>query len=550
MVERGLRHAARDVPQGRRALCAKSAAANARSAFATRWVGRSTPSACRYIRAAAIVQLLLGNIGRPGRRHHGAARSRLDSGLDRYPDALRLAARLHQDADARAHETLSSIGEDTQPKPAAGRIVASTTSSACSKPGTATRATAENGWGFDLLPQHHRRPLAPSALLHDDRRRRQGLLLWRPKPGRRLTNAHCNAARWQLKWLVVHDFFETESAAFWLIAEVETGALNRSHSATEVFFLPAASIPRKTAPSPTRCACCSCTRRRWIRQATAVPDWFYVPPGLRIKAKLRDSTDPNDRADPWLTWDYPSEGAAGTSRAPSAVLHEINGCVADRRAVANTLRAQRRRHDGVRLLDLLRLLRRGREPDRAPQAGADGWVAPEWGWAWPANRRRSTIAPRPTPTASPWSERKKYVWWDAEAKSLDRLRRPRLSSTKEPVVPPEGAGGMDAHDGSSPFIMQAYGGLAFRRATASTVRSPRTTSRKSRSLRTRSTDGNQSGPQAWPCARQPLSRARRPGDVVYPFVLTTYRLTEHHTAGGCRAPSASGRVAAGAVLRV
>ena len=48
----------------------------------------------QYIRTAAIIQLLLGNIGRPGRRHPGAARTRLDPGLDRHPDALQPAARL------------------------------------------------------------------------------------------------------------------------------------------------------------------------------------------------------------------------------------------------------------------------------------------------------------------------------------------------------------------------------------------------------------------------------------------------------------------------
>ena len=48
----------------------------------------------QMIRAGAILQLLLGNIGRPGGGDHGAARARVDPGLDRHPDALRPAARL------------------------------------------------------------------------------------------------------------------------------------------------------------------------------------------------------------------------------------------------------------------------------------------------------------------------------------------------------------------------------------------------------------------------------------------------------------------------
>jgi len=38
------------------------------------------------------------------------------------------------------------------------------------------------------------------------------------------------------------------------------------------------------------------------------------------------------------------------------------------------------------------------------------------------------------------------------------------------------------------------------------------------------------------CIGLPAGKSiRAPGDPRFPFVLTTYRLTEHHTAGGCRA---------------
>ena len=41
------------------------------------------------------------------------------------------------------------------------------------------------------------------------------------------------------------------------------------------------------------------------------------------------------------------------------------------------------------------------------------WVAPEWGWAWPANRRILYNRASAEPDGKPWSERKRYVWWDA-----------------------------------------------------------------------------------------------------------------------------------------
>lgn len=38
------------------------------------------------------------------------------------------------------------------------------------------------------------------------------------------------------------------------------------------------------------------------------------------------------------------------------------------------------------------------------------WVAPDWGWAWPANRRILYNRASADPEGRPWSERKKYVW--------------------------------------------------------------------------------------------------------------------------------------------
>ena len=47
-------------------------------------------------------------------------------------------------------------------------------------------------------------------------------------------------------------------------------------------------------------------------------------------------------------------------------------------------------------------------------------VAPEWGWAWPLNRRILYNRASADPDGKPWSERKKYVWWDEEAGRVDR----------------------------------------------------------------------------------------------------------------------------------
>src|ERR1700756_1088322 len=42
------------------------------------------------------------------------------------------------------------------------------------------------------------------------------------------------------------------------------------------------------------------------------------------------------------------------------------------------------------------------------------WVAAEWGWAWPANRRILYNRASADRDGHPWSERKALIWWDGE----------------------------------------------------------------------------------------------------------------------------------------
>ena len=109
---------------------------------------------------------------------------------------------------------------------------------------------------------------------------------------------------------------------------------------------------------------------------------------------------------------------------PSAlkILKEINGFFTEdpARHLRRFRRAQRRRFDDLRVLDLLRAfipapdknLADRRTPDPPGKPGAQL----NWGWAWPANRRVMYNRASADPEGKPWSEKKKWVWWDAEAK--------------------------------------------------------------------------------------------------------------------------------------
>src|SRR3546814_11747385 len=67
------------------------------------------------------------------------------------------------------------------------------------------------------------------------------------------------------------------------------------------------------------------------------------------------------------------------------------------------------------------------------------FVAPEWGWAWPMNRRILYNRASADPEGQPWSERKAYVGWDEEQGEWTGDDVPDFGTTKSPpTTPPAG----------------------------------------------------------------------------------------------------------------
>src|SRR5205085_4469728 len=82
------------------------------------------------------------------------------------------------------------------------------------------------------------------------------------------------------------------------------------------------------------------------------------------------------------------------------------------------------------------------------------WVAPEWGWAWPANRRLLYNRASADPEGRPWSERKKYVWWDEQKAQWIGFDNPDFIKERPPSYrPPLDAKGLDTISGVDPFLM-------------------------------------------------------------------------------------------------
>src|SRR5947209_14828566 len=190
--------------------------------------------------------------------------------------------------------------------------------------------------------------------------------------------------------------------------------------------------------------------------------WFMHHLAKRVLAHYAGSTRSQDWPIVNLHWDYPEHGEV---REPDveAVMKEVNGYrVADGSPVDafTDLRSDGSTACGCWIYsgyfkDGVNQARR-RNPGDITALG--GTVSPEWAWAWPANRRILYNRASADPSGRPWSERKKYVWWDEEQGKWTGYDVPDFPVDKRPDYrPDDDAKAMDAIGGDDPFIMMPDG---------------------------------------------------------------------------------------------
>jgi formate dehydrogenase major subunit len=492
----------------------------------------------QYIRTAAILQLLLGNIGRPGGgimalRGHASIQGSTD-----IPTLYNLLPGYIPMPHAKLHQSLEEYVElNSSPTGYWGGMRGYLVSLLKAWWGAA--ATAGNDFCFDYLPrinQDHSTYQTTLAMLEG---RVEGFFVLGENPAVGSANSGLHRkAMAKLDWLVVRDFVETETAAFWYDApEIDTGELRTEEIPTEVFLLPAAAHTEKDGSFTN-------TQRllQWHHQAVEPPGdsrsdlWFMFHLGRIIREKLAGSTAERDRPVLDLTWDYPTKGTTAEPSA-DAVLREIGGWDAEGAALSSYLQLT---DDGSTACGCWIYCGcyadEVNQPARRKPGAEQTWVAPEWGWAWPDNRRLLYNRASADPDGKPWSERKRYVWWDPEQGQWTGHDTPDFKKDKPPdYQPPDDATGGEALRGDEPFIMQADG-LGWLYVPSGLRDGPFPTHYEPHeSPFTNPLYGQRANP-----ARQ---RFERPGNrshpsdgdagaATYPYVLTTYRLTEHHTAGG------------------
>src|SRR5579859_3441061 len=328
--------------------------------YAVGWTQQS--KGVQIIRAAAIIQLLLGNIGRPGGgimalRGHASIQGSTDvptlydllAGYMPQPAAL-----LSESPSAEDTPDNTTWGErvDKHTNVLSQQTLAEYINTAGMKTGWWSNFPAyimsllkawygeaihdgDSDCGYCWLPKvigDHSHLVTSYAMLDG---KIKGYFLFGQNPAAGSTNSRMQRkALEQLDWMVVRDLYEVESAAFWYKQPgygPDSSTVDSSKIKTEIFLLPAAASTEKEG-------CFTNTQRllQWRDKAVdplgdARSDlWFVYHLGKRLKELYAASAAPKDRPLQALTWDYDREEPEPGSRIHDEpdtllILKEING---------------------------------------------------------------------------------------------------------------------------------------------------------------------------------------------------------------------------------
>ncbi|HEY7366707.1 MAG TPA: formate dehydrogenase-N subunit alpha [Methylomirabilota bacterium] len=498
----------------------------------------------QQIRSLCMLQLVLGNIGRPGGgvvalRGHSNVQGATDFGtlyhmLPGYPAAPLQAA----------HPTLTDYLEKTTPK---GGFWVNNPKFVVSllKAWWGPAATKDNDFAYDYLPKREK----ADAYSHQHfmigmlEKKVKGFICMGQNPAVDSPNAKrvVREGLRSLDWMVVVDLFETDTAAVWK----EPGVDPKS-SKVEVFFIPGAPAAEKdgSITNTMRLA-------QWHVKAVDPPGdarsdaAFIVDVGNRVKELYKDSKAKRDRQIIDLVWDYQPQGAKKEPKM-ELVLKEINGYALEEikdpkdgkvlyKAGEHLKTFAHLRDDGLTACG--NWIYGGIYPEegknlalRREKPKEGDYLAHGWGFVWPANRRILYNRASADPRGRPWSEKKKLIWWNGKEKKWVGLDVPDFSPVMAPDAPRAKEGPLKGISGTDAFIMNPHGlGQLFASVVDGTFpehyepfESP------TKNLLSKV----QNNPVAKYWDIGDLNRLGTPDK--YPYVLTTYRLTEHHAAGMSR----------------
>jgi formate dehydrogenase major subunit len=421
----------------------------------------------QIIRTAAVVQLLLGNVGRAGGgvnalRGHSNIQGATDMGgvYDILPGYLKIpqAADLNLDGYLKR-----STPKPSKPTPWDSFNYWSNTPKflvSLQKAMYGSAATKENNWAFDYLPKVDRRYAWVDLWNGMYEGKVKGLFAFGMNGVMIGPNTQKNIdALKKADFLVVCEIYPDETSSFWQAPGTTADEMKKIN--TTVYRLPGAGFAEKDG-SFTNSA-------RWLQwKQIALPpagdaqlDQAIVS---RIFLKVRDlyKKEGGKYPDPILnlTWSYidPSNPSL------AEVAKEINGkALADLNdpnpKSQTVIKAGQQlpgfawlKDDGTTSCGNWiycgswteaggQLQRRGTE-DPSGQG-----IYPNWGWSWPANRRVLYNRASCDADGKPWDPSRRQVWWDEGKQSWAGVDVPDFKADSNPkdhmgpfIMNPEGVG--------------------------------------------------------------------------------------------------------------
>jgi formate dehydrogenase major subunit len=404
-------------------------------------------------------------------------------------------------------------------------------------------ATRDNQYGYQWLPKRASADAYSHQHMFVDmfHGKIKGFLADGQNPAVGGPNAKlARAAMAKLEWMVVADIFLTETAEFW-----KAPGTTPKDVATEVFFLP-------MAPAAEKDGSLTNTMRliQWHDRAVNPPGDctsdadFFCRLALRLQALYAGSTKERDKGFLAANFKY---GDKPEHPDMVKVLEEING-VATQEIKDKDGKVTYRK--GQPLNTFAHLADDGsttsgcwiytgavvedkdgkvvnRTAARKPATKEDD-LGHGWGFAWPANRRIIYNRASADLAGKPWSDKKKLIWWDATQPGNEPDKKGKWVGMDVPdfnaFLAPE------AKNGDKPFIMRSdlVGALFGPLNDGPFPEHYEPVESPTKNL----LSGRQSNPLAkvWEVADQknPLAPV---GSKDFPYVITTYRLTEHHLSG-------------------
>ena len=512
----------------------------------------------QIIRSVAILQLLLGNIGRPGGgilalRGHSNVQGATDiptlfAALPNYipmPEAKPGNATLkdylangHAFCDARdKSKGMWKLETERGSWAALPNYMISLL-----KAWYGDGATKENEYGYQHLPKLPGDESLTITMQRALEGKVDGLIVFGQNIA--VTNPNTGWSRdaiRNLKWLVVCDMFENETASVWY---ADPDAPDPSKCKTEVFLLPTNALIEKDGSANN-------TERlmQWHDRVKEAPGdsrsdaWWIYQLGLRFKKMAEKSMLPRDEGMRALTWNYGvAPNTVNVMGLPAvegdadidAVALEMNGVNLETNLPIQSsaeLKSDGTTICGCRLLagfidkEGNNLMKR-REPGEV-----DHELDLTYRVSWPTNTRILYNRCSADPKGKPWSENKKLIWWDELQKKWVGYDKPNFDETKAPdYVPAEGAKGGAALSGTEPFTVHSDGkawlfvpyGIkegpfpVFYEPAESPYKDAFFQNSKTPGIITMDSDKNKLAPQ---------------GDPMFPTAMTTYHMTEHWLSG-------------------